>query len=107
MNGGEFTWADIVKRLVENGAWGAVMIGGIGGIANFVLDDNAKRKDVVRYFLAGAMISAGCGAAILAIAAKLLGLPAEIIPVGMAAGPASFMAGMLGPPVVRFLLRKL
>lgn len=104
---GDTTWADVMKRLVENGAWGAVMIGGIGGVANFVLDDKAKRRDVMRYFLAGALISAGCGTAILAIAVKVLGLPPEIIPVGMAAGPASFMAGMLGPPIVRFLMRKL
>lgn len=96
-----------MKRLVEGGAWAAFMIGGIGGLTNVLLDEKAKKRDVMRFFMAGALISAGCGSAILAVASKLLGLPPEIIPVGVAAGPASFMAGMLGPRIVAFLFRKL
>lgn len=101
------TWASVMKRLVEGGGWAAVMLGGMGGVANFILDEKAKRRDVMRYFIAGGLISAGCGTAIMAVAVKLLGLPPEIVSVGPAAGSASFMAGMLGPSIVRFLLRKL
>ena len=100
-------WNAAFKKLVESGGWAAVMIGGIGGVANFLLDDKAKRRDVMRYFIAGALISAGCGTAVLAIAVPILNLPPKIIPVGLAAGPASFMAGSLGQSIIRFLLRKL
>lgn len=103
----EISWADVMKKMVEGGAWGAVMMGGLGGIANFLLDDKARKRDVMRFFMAGALISAGCGGAILALGVKLLGLPPEVVPVGMAAGPASFMAGLLGPRIVQFLFRKL
>lgn len=103
----EVTWADVMKRMVEGGAWTAVMMGGMGGIANFLLDERAKKRDVMRFFMAGALISAGCGSVILALAVKFMGLPPEAVPVGMAAGPASFMAGLLGPRIVQFLFRKL
>lgn len=101
------SWADIMKKLVEGGGWTAVMMGGMGGIANFLLDEKARKRDVMRFFMTGALISAGCGSAILALGVKFLGLPPEAVPVGMAAGPASFMAGLIGPRIIAFLFRKL
>ena len=103
----EVTCADVMKRLVEGSGWTAVMMGGIGGVANFLLDEKAKKRDVMRFFMTGALISAGCGTAILALAVKFMGLPAETVPVGMAAGPASFMAGMFGPRLVQFMFNRL
>ena len=103
----ETSWAEVMKRLVEGTGWAAVWAGGLGGLANFLLDDKAKRQDAGRFFLVGAMISAGCGSVILALGVKFMGLPPEAVPVGIAAGPASFMAGLLGPRLVSFLFNRL
>ena len=103
----EPTWSGIVKRLVESGAWAGLMMGGIGGVLNVVLDDRAKRQDVVRYFMAGAIISAGCGSFVIALLVKFAGIPAEAIPAGLAAGPASLIAGLFGPRIVQKIFARL
>lgn len=101
------TWAAIIKRLVESGAWAGLMLGGIGGVLNVVLDDNTKRRDVMRYFMAGAIISAGCGSLVIALLVKFAGIPPEAIPAGIAAGPASLISGLFGPRIIQKLFARL
>lgn len=101
------SWAGIVKRLIEGGAWAALMMGGIGGVLNVVLDDAATRRDVLRYFFAGAIISAGCSSVVIALLVKWAGVPAEAIPAGLAAGPASLIAGIFGPRIIQRIFAKL
>ena len=95
------SWAAIVRKIIEGGAWAAVMLGGIGGVLNVVLDDKAKRRDVLRYFFAGAIISAGCGSVVIALLVRFAGIPAEAIPAGIAAGPASLISGLFGPRIIQ------
>lgn len=100
-------WAAIIKRLVEGGAWAGLMLGGIGGALNVLLDDKTKRKDVMRYFMAGAIISAGCSSVVIALLVKWAGVPAEAIPAGIAAGPASFISGLFGPRMIHAIFKKI
>ena len=101
------SWAAILRRIIEGGAWTAVMMGGIGGVLNVVLDEKTKRRDVLRYFFAGAIISAGMGSLVIALLVKWAGIPPEAIPAGMAAGPASLVAGLFGPRIIIFIFGKL
>lgn len=101
------TWSAIFKRLVESGAWAGLMLGGIGGVLNVVLDEKTKRQDVIRYFMAGAIISAGCGSFVIALLVKFAGIPPEAIPAGLAAGPASLISGLFGPRIVQAVMSRL
>lgn len=100
------SWATIVRKIIEGGAWAAIMLGGIGGVLNVVLDEKADRKDILRYFFAGAIISAGCGSLVIALLVKYAGIPAEAIPAGIAAGPASLISGLFGPRIIQWIFGK-
>ena len=82
-------------------AWGA-----LGGATN-ALSTRMRLRDALRHILLGGIIAAGMGSFSMALVTKWLGLPAEAIPAGGAAGSAAYLVGVFGPAFIEVALARL
>jgi len=82
-------------------AWGA-----LGGATN-ALTTRMRLRDALRHILLGGIIAAGMGSFSMALVTKWLGLPAEAIPAGGAAGSAAYLVGVFGPAFIEVALARL
>lgn len=82
-------------------AWGA-----LGGATN-ALTTRMRLRDALRHILLGGIIAAGMGSFSIALVTKWLGLPAEAIPAGGAAGSAAYLVGVFGPAFIEVALARL
>ena len=82
-------------------AWGA-----LGGATN-ALTTRMRLRDAVRHILLGGIIAAGMGSFSMALVARWLGLPAEAVPAGGAAGSAAYLVGVFGPAVIEVTLARI
>ena len=82
-------------------AWGA-----LGGATN-ALTTRMRLRDAVRHILLGGVIAAGMGSFSMAVITNWLGLPAEAVPAGGAAGSAAYLVGVFGPAVIEVTLARI
>jgi len=82
-------------------AWGA-----LGGATN-ALTTRMRLRDALRHILLGGLIAAGMGSLSMGLVARWLGLPAEAVPAGGAAGSAAYLVGVFGPAVIEVMLARI
>jgi hypothetical protein len=82
-------------------AWGA-----LGGATN-ALTTKMRLRDAIRHILLGGIIAAGMGSLSLALVARWLGLPPEVVPAGAASGSAAYLVGVFGPAVIEVTLARI
>lgn len=98
--------ANVLRDLTASTAVILAVWGALGGATN-ALSTRMRLRDALRHILLGGIIAAGMGSFSMALVTKWLGLPAEAIPAGGAAGSAAYLVGVFGPAFIEVALARL
>ena len=100
-------WAEVGRSVLASGVVTAVGMGALGGATSALAVGGATRRALLRQIVLGAMLSGGTGSLAMAVIAKTLSLPAELIPAAGAGSSASYFIGVFGPAVIEVLLTRI
>lgn len=103
MNEPEGLVAAVLRELAASTAVILAAWGALGGATN-ALTTKMRLRDALRHILLGGLIAAGMGSLSMALVSRWLGLPAEAIPAGGAAGSAAYLVGVFGPAFIEVVL---
>lgn len=98
--------ATVLRDLTASTAIILAVWGALGGATN-ALTTRMRLRDALRHILLGGLIAAGMGSLSMGVIAAWLGLQAQAIPAGEAAGSAAYLVGVFGPAFIEIALARL